>query len=235
MATRIREDGLNLIFDADDTLWDSNIHFLEAEEEFRAALAAVGVTDQSAIRGTLRRHEMKIIESHGYGRRAYLVALERAALELTPPHTHSAMRSAVTGLGARLVGRQCALLDGVGETLAELRRRHRLLLFTKGDHEEQLGKLGRSGLGPLFSRVGVPVEKEPATYRLLIAQAELDPERTYMIGNSPRSDINAALAAGLGAVYIPHPHTWEMEHAEIDYGHARITTVATFRHLVEVF
>jgi putative hydrolase of the HAD superfamily len=127
------------------------------------------------------------------------------------------------------------LLAGVGETLAELRQRHRLLLFTKGDHEEQLGKLGRSGLGPMFSRVGVPLEKEPATYRLLIAQAELDPDRTYMIGNSPRSDINAAIAAGLGAVLIPHPHTWEMEHAEIDHGHARMTTIATFRQLLEVF
>ncbi|MBF6560585.1 MAG: HAD hydrolase-like protein [Candidatus Binataceae bacterium] len=235
MASRIREGGLNLIFDADDTLWDSNIHFLEAEADFRAALARAGIIDERAIGSALRRHEMKIIESHGYGRRAYLIALHRAAEDLAPAYEHAALRTALEGIGSRLLERPCALLAGVGETLAELRGRHRLLLFTKGDHEEQLGKLGRSGLAPLFSRVGVPIEKEPATYRLLIAQAELDPARSYMIGNSPRSDINAALAAGLGAVYIPHPHTWEMEHAEIDYGHARVSTLASFRHLVEVF
>jgi putative hydrolase of the HAD superfamily len=235
MIPRCREGGLNLIFDADDTLWDSNVHFLEAEADFCAALACAGVTDDRAIRMALRHHEVKIIVSHGYGRRAYILALHRAAKELAPAREHPALHAAVEGIGARLVGRPCQLLAGVGETLAELRQRHRLLLFTKGDHEEQLGKLGRSGLGPMFSRVGVPLEKEPATYRLLIAQAELDPDRTYMIGNSPRSDINAAIAAGLGAVLIPHPHTWEMEHAEIDHGHARMTTIATFRQLLEVF
>ena len=31
---------------------------------------------------------------------------------------------------------------------------------------------------------------------------------TWMIGNSPKSDINPALACGLHAVFIHHPHTW---------------------------
>ena len=36
--------------------------------------------------------------------------------------------------------------------------------------------------------------------------------RTWMVGNSPKSDINPALAAGLHAVFVPHDQTWILEH-----------------------
>ncbi|MGH7838334.1 MAG: HAD hydrolase-like protein, partial [Candidatus Binataceae bacterium] len=72
-------------------------------------------------------------------------------------------------------------------------------------------------------------------YQRLVAQAELDPARTVMIGNSPRSDINPAIRAGLSAaVYIPHTRTWDMEHEEL-IADARILTIASFPHLTEVF
>jgi putative hydrolase of the HAD superfamily len=231
-----RSDGaLNLIFDADDTLWDSNIHFLEAEAAFVEKLGGAGIGDDREIRSAMRRHELRIIESHGYGRRPYLMALHKVAEELAHPRHHGNLRAEVERIGERLIDRHCELLPGVAATLGELARRHRLLLFTKGDPGEQLRKLDRSGLRPLFKRVGVPAEKDPANYRLLIAQAELDPSRTFMIGNSPRSDINPALRAGLRAVFIPHPHTWELEHEEIDHADERVTVITAFPHLLEVF
>lgn len=226
---------LNLIFDADDTLWDSNIHFLEAETAFVETLGRAGICDNREIRAAMRRHELRIIERHGYGRRPYMMALHQVAAELAPPHHHGNLRAAVERIGERLIDRHCELLPGVARTLGELARRHRLLLFTKGDPGEQLRKLDRSGLRPLFNRVGVPAEKDPAHYRLLIAQAELDPARTFMIGNSPRSDINPALKAGLSAVFIPHPHTWELEHEEIDRADQRVTVITAFPHLLKVF
>ncbi len=226
---------LNLIFDADDTLWDSNIHFLEAETAFMGLLADAGVRDHREVRAAMRRHELRIIESHGYGRRPYVIALHRVVVEVAPPHHHENLRLQVERIGERLIDRHCELLPGVAPTLHELARRHRLLLFTKGNPGEQLRKLDRSGLRPLFTRIGVPVEKDPGTYRLLIAQADLDPERTFMIGNSPRSDINPALKAGLSAVFIAHPHTWELEHEEIDHANPRVITIDAFPRLLDVF
>jgi len=227
--------ALNLIFDADDTLWDSNIHFLEAETTFVETLGRAGICDNSAVRAAMRRHELLVIERHGYGRRPYVMALQQVAVELAPAHHRENLRIEVERIGEKLLDRHCTLLPGVAHTLGELARRHRLLLFTKGDPGEQLRKLDRSGLRPLFNRVGVPAEKHPANYRLLIAQAELDPALTFMIGNSPRSDINPALKVGLSAVFIPHPHTWELEHEEIDHTDQRVTTINAFPHLLEVF
>ncbi len=63
----------------------------------------------------------------------------------------------------------------------------------------------------------------------------MDPERTWMIGNSPKSDINPALAAGLNAVFVPHAHTWVLEKQEIVPGEGRLETVEGFVELRNLF
>ena len=56
-----------------------------------------------------------------------------------------------------------------------------------------------------------------------------------MIGNSPKSDINPALAAGLKAVYIPHPRTWSLEREQLPEAHPRLLVVKQIRELVSYF
>src|SRR5690606_6643758 len=88
---------------------------------------------------------------------------------------------------------------------------HTLYLLTKGHEVEQRPKIERSGLESRFEAVIITPEKTPATYQETVDRLDIDPSKTWMIGNSPRSDINPALAAGLNAVYIPHPRTWHLE------------------------
>jgi putative hydrolase of the HAD superfamily len=227
--------SLNLIFDADDTLWDSNIHFLEAFDSFAAAVTDAGLGFERAdVHAAVRRAELRLIKTLGYGRRPYVMALHQAAAELAPDGRDH-LRDEVERIGAHLIEHDSALLPDVEPTLQHLSRRHRLLMFTKGQRDEQLRKLKRSGLAPLFARVETPREKDVDAYRQLVRDAELDPSVTFMIGNSPRSDINPAVRAGLRAVYIPHPHTWELEHEEIEAADGRIIEISSFRRLVEVF
>jgi putative hydrolase of the HAD superfamily len=236
MIPEARRGGLNLIFDADDTLWDSNIHFLEAEATFLELLLAGGVNSHAEIRSAIRRHELDIIAEVGYGRRPYVLALHRVVRELLPSHHHEGLRREVERIGVKLLSRHCDLLPGVDPTLRELSLRHRLFLFTKGQPEEQMAKLERAGLRGMFSRVGIPLEKNATAYALLMAQAELEPARTFMIGNSPRSDINPAIRAGLrGAVFIPHPYTWELECEELEVAEERVVTISAFPQLLQLF
>jgi putative hydrolase of the HAD superfamily len=88
--------------------------------------------------------------------------------------------------------------------------------MTKGDQAEQADKLARSGLASHFSAVEIVAEKDPPTYRAVIARHELAPHTSWMIGNSIKSDINPALAAGLHAVFLFHKDTWVLEHAALD-------------------
>ena len=108
------------------------------------------------------------------------------------------------------------LLPGVPETLQYLSERHHLILMTKGAVPEQTGKVERSGLKEYFSAVELCPEKNVPTYQLVISKYDLDPDASWMIGNSPKSDINPALAAGLNAVFVPHGATWVLEHEEVD-------------------
>jgi putative hydrolase of the HAD superfamily len=62
-----------------------------------------------------------------------------------------------------------------------------------------------------------------------------EPETTWMIGNSPKSDIYPALEAGLGAVYVPHPRTWHLEQAPLPNGHKRFRVVENFADLKRYF
>ena len=225
---------LHLIFDADDTLWDSNIHFLEAEARFVAELVAAQAGATEAVRAAIRRRELEIIKSHGYGREPFVILMRMVAAELAPPLARETLGDAIERIAAHFLERDCELMPDVEQTLVELAARHHLTLFTKGQPREQLRKLERSGLGRHFSHVEVPPEKDEAAYRRLVEAAALDRTRAFMIDNSPRSDINPALRAGL-PVFIPHPHTWELEHEEVDLADERVTVITKFRTLREIF
>jgi putative hydrolase of the HAD superfamily len=107
------------------------------------------------------------------------------------------------------------VISGVVETLAYLSPRHDLVLLTKGDFDEQRLKIEASGLEPWFQKSIVVPEKDPDTYRKVLEELAFDVHRTWMIGNSPRSDVNPALEVGMNAVLVPHPHTWRLEHERL--------------------
>jgi putative hydrolase of the HAD superfamily len=127
------------------------------------------------------------------------------------------------------------ILDGVPDTLAYLAGRHRLLLLTKGEPAEQAGKVERSGLQQFFEAIEIVLEKDVTTYRQLVDRHKIVKSGAWMVGNSPRSDINPALEAGLNAVFIPHAMTWELEKSEVRSGGGRLLILTTFRELRQHF
>jgi putative hydrolase of the HAD superfamily len=207
--------GQTLLIDADDTLWENNVYFERAIAAFISYLNHHACT-AAEVRSTLNAVERETILAHGYGltsfTRSLVTCFERLSIE---PVTEE-KRERVRGFARIIAEQEIELLPGVAETLAELGSRHRIILMTKGNHAEQADKVARSGLAPLFNAVEIVPEKDPATYRGIIARYELAPHTSWMIGNSPRSDINPALAAGLHAVFLFHKDTWMLEHAEID-------------------
>src|SRR5436853_6102886 len=102
--------------------------------------------------------------------------------------------------------------------------------MTKGAIAEQTGKIERSGLKEYFSSVEVVAEKDVTTYREIAAKYDLPSDSSWMVGNSPKSDINPALAAGMNAVFVPHGNTWVLEHEELAPAppSSRLLVVETF-------
>ena len=135
----------------------------------------------------------------------------------------------------RILDAPVEVIDGVAETLEYLALRHDLTLFTKGHPEEQKLKIDRSGLGVYFGHTAIVKEKDAAAYRRLAAERGMDPARAWMIGNSPKSDINPALEAGLNAVYVPHARTWVLEREELVPGAGRLLVLEKFAGLRQHF
>ena len=203
--------GQTLLIDADDTLWENNIYFERAIAAFISYLDHKEYTREQ-VREKLNEVERENVREHGYGlvsfRRALVTCFERLSPVPVRPEKHEQIQSFAQSIAEQEID----LLEGVAETLPQLAARHRLILVTKGDQEEQLDKLARSGLADYFAAVEVAREKDPETYQAVCGKHALERRTTWMIGNSPRSDINPALACGLNAVYIHHPNTWVLEH-----------------------
>jgi putative hydrolase of the HAD superfamily len=206
--------GQTLLIDADDTLWENNIYFERAIASFIGYLNHQAYSREQ-VRNTLNAVERESILLLGYGLHSFTHSLITCFERLSTEPVTDEKRDRIRSFAATIRDQEIELLPGVADTLADLSVRHRLILMTKGNHAEQADKLARSNLAPFFSAVEIVAEKDPPTYSAVVARHELTPHSTWMIGNSPKSDINPALAAGLHAVHLFHKDTWVLEHAEL--------------------
>jgi putative hydrolase of the HAD superfamily len=225
-----------LLIDADDTLWENNVYFERAIGRFIFFLNHREYTP-AQVREVLNEVERECIVKHGYGLDSFAHALvdtfEKLSVQPVSPELHERIHRFAHEISEHPV----EILRGVPETLAYLAERHHLILMTKGNLTEQAGKVERSGLKEYFAAVEIVAEKDEATYRSLVSKYELPVDDTWMVGNSPKSDINPALAAGLHAVFVPHGNTWILEHEELAAAPAaqRLLVVDQFADLQKHF
>jgi putative hydrolase of the HAD superfamily len=219
-----------LLIDADDTLWENNIYFERAFEEFVEFLDHSSMTARE-VRDVLDEIEEANNRIHGYGSLNFARNLRQCYQHLVEREVREDDLETVMGFAERILERPVETIEGVPGTLEYLALRHDLTLFTKGHPEEQRLKIERSGLGGFFNHTAIVKEKDAAAYRRLVEQRGFDPARTWMVGNSPKSDINPALEAGLGAVFVPHAYTWVLERQEIRPGNGRLLRLERFADL----
>ncbi|WP_329081616.1 MULTISPECIES: HAD family hydrolase [unclassified Streptosporangium] len=223
-----------LIFDADDTLWENNVLFERVIEDFFDWLAHPTL-ERTQIRAVLDDIQAANAVTHGYGSRMFLRSLGECFERLRERPATAAERRRIDELVLALLEHRVELVAGVSETLTALGERYDLLLLTKGDLDEQRRKLEASQLAHHFREVHIVMEKNVDTYRLLAREHALAPATTWMIGNSPKSDILPARQAGMNAVFIPNDHTWALEQSDLDPDDERVLRLSRFPELLDHF
>lgn len=223
----------HLLIDADDTLWENNVYFEQAFAQFCDYLNHSSLTPDE-IRSILDEIEIVNNKIHGYGAVNFGRNLSQCYLRLAEKAVDDHDLARVTAFAHQILAQEIELMPGVNETLPFLAERHDLILFTKGEPAEQNRKIDLSGLRPFFRECVVTKEKNRGAYLEVVEAQGLDSAVTWMIGNSPKSDINPALAAGLGAVYVPHERTWTLEREELTES-PRLLRVQNFEGLLEIF
>jgi putative hydrolase of the HAD superfamily len=224
----------SLVIDADDTLWENNIYFEAAFEEFVTFLDHSRLGPRE-IRAVLDEIESANSRIHGYGSLNFGRNLRQCYQGLAERQICEDDLGTVMGFAERILECPMEVIEGVLETLEYLALRHDLTLFTKGHPEEQRLKIERSGLGAFFAHAAIVKEKDAAAYRTLARERGFDPGLSWMIGNSPKSDINPALEAGWNAVFVPHARTWTLERQEIEPREGRLLVVERFADLTRHF
>jgi putative hydrolase of the HAD superfamily len=210
--------GIDVVaFDGDDTLWHSESHFVDAHDRYVELLAPY-VEDRSTLDAAVIATEGANLATYGYGVKAFTLSLIETAIDLTGGRVTSDEITAILDLGKSLLGHPVDLLDGVQETIDRMAMTgRRLIVVTKGDLFHQEAKVAGSGLADRFARVDIVSEKDVPTYRRIITELGVEPERFLMIGNSVRSDVLPVVELGGHAVHLPYEFTWAHEEvADVD-------------------
>ena len=235
-TTATNHQSQTLLIDADDTLWENNIYFERAIARFISFLNHHEFSPEQ-VREVLNDVERECIVKHGYGLHSFAHALVGTFERLSVKPVTAELHAQIHSLAHAVADHPIELLPEVSPTLEYLSMRHRVILVTKGAVAEQTGKIERSGLKQYFAATEIVAEKNSAAYKGLIEKHKIGRESTWMIGNSPKSDINPALAAGLHAVFVPHGDTWILEHEEVNAAPPpqRLLIVGRFAELREHF
>ncbi|WP_042401101.1 HAD family hydrolase [Streptacidiphilus carbonis] len=230
----MRHSSQTLVFDADDTLWENNVLFERVIDDFLGWLRHPSL-DRTQLRAVLDDVQAANAIAHGYGSRMLLRSLADCVERLNGRPATVEERAEIADLAAVLVHNRVELIADVAETLADLGTRHTLLMLTKGDRDEQQRKIDASELVHHFRAVEIVQEKDNRTYQEFLAAHGLAPGSSWMIGNSPKSDILPARQVGMRAVFIPNDHTWALEHSELDPADAGVLHLTSFRQLLDHF
>ncbi len=198
-----------VFFDADDTLWENERYFRNAEAQFTELLA--DYTTPEGVQQMLWQKQEDNIPLFGYGSKTYLIGMTDAAMDLCggmlPDRIYYGIKKIITDLAFH----ELEIIDGVVETLEALQGHYKLIVATKGDMPEQMGKFRASGLAKYFHHCEVMENKDEKNYLELIAKHDIRPEELLMIGNSVKSDIAPVINIGGMAIHTPHDIVWVHE------------------------
>lgn len=220
----------HIFFDADDTLWENEQFFRDAEAQFAQLLA--DYTSPEGVQQMLWLKQEENIPLFGYGSKTYMIGMTDAAMELCggqlPEHIYYGVKKIITDLAFH----EFQIIEGVEETLKTLQDRYTLIVATKGDLTEQLYKYRKSGLEKYFHHCEVMENKNEQNYLELAAKNNIAPEQILMVGNSVKSDIAPVINVGGVAFHIPHEVVWVHEMMDMPQSD-RIIEVGNIREILD--
>lgn len=216
-------------FDADDTLWHNERFFQLTQDRFAALLADHAAADH--LNDRLLAAERRNLGHYGFGIKGFVLSMIETAIEVTDGRVSAAVIARIMEAGREMLAHPIDLLPHARAAVTLLADRGELVLITKGDLLDQERKLAQSGLGDLFDAVEIVSDKTTATYARIFSRHGAGPDRAMMVGNSLKSDVIPAIAAGGWGVHVPHDPIWALEHATPPRDHPRFREIGSLAEL----
>jgi putative hydrolase of the HAD superfamily len=212
-------------FDADDTLWHSEIYYQAAQAGLEAVVGRYVDVSDARVRERLLAIERGNVRLFGYGAKGMTLSMIEAAIALTGSRISGSDIHRIVEIGKGVLQHPVELLPGIREAVAAVAARHEVVLITKGDLFHQERKVAESGLADLFRRIEIVSEKDERSYARLLREFGVPAQAFAMVGNSVKSDILPVLALGGLGVHMPYHVTWGLEVLEYELTHSRMAVV----------
>ena len=219
-------------FDADKTLWHNETFFKLSQQRFAELLA--DFSDPINLGDRLYEAEVRNIGHYGYGVKGFTLSMIETAIEVTDERVPASVIRELVDIGRDMLNHPIDLLAGAAAAVTKLKDYYQLVLITKGDLLHQERKLAQSGLGDHFHGVEIVSEKTPKIYVAAFAKHGAGAGTAAMVGNSMKSDVLPAIAAGAWGVFVPHDLAWDLEHAEAPTGHEKFREISDLHSLPEL-
>lgn len=232
MSFRLPENPVVIAFDADDTLWENETYFAQAEQEFTGLLE--DFLPRHTVARELLKTEIDNLPLYGYGIKAFMLSMVETAIRITDGRIAAPVVERILRIGREMLDKPVVLLDGVTTVLDALKGKYKLVLATKGDLLDQERKLHKSNLEGYFHHIEIMSEKKEADYRKLIRHLDIKPSQFMMIGNSLKSDVMPVINLGGTGVHVPFHTTWELEKIEVELKSDRFFPLTTLKEVIDL-
>lgn len=219
-------------FDADDTLWDNEPFFEEAELKFCVLME--DFLSHQGISQALFTTQVSNLPLYGYGIKGFILSMMETAYTISDGKVSTKVIDKITRIGKDLLEKPVLLLSGVEETLKALEGKYKLVVATKGDLKDQHRKLHLSGLGAYFHHIEVMTEKADEDYTKLLKRLDIEAKDFIMIGNSLKSDVLPVLNVGGTAVHVPYVTTWAHERIDHEIEHENFYTIKNIKEVIDL-
>jgi putative hydrolase of the HAD superfamily len=208
-----------VLVDFDDTIVDTAPRFQNARRGLFSFLEAAGVAAADIVRLHHERVDAELVEVYGLG---------PARLEHSFRATYQAICRELGLAADPRVGESCAdfgrtvagtppSFEGALPALQRLAARYPTVLYTQAaDAAYQLACVRESGVTAVLGEDAIHVcaRKTAAALSNVLERCGADPQRSWMVGNSVRSDVNPALEIGARAILVEAPEPWAFDVVE---------------------
>ena len=124
-------------FDADDTLWYTEVHYLKAQEDLKQILSPWGKADQ--VSEVIDKMILSNLSDYGYGIKAFILSLIEAAIHVSQGELQAHQVMQILSIGKRMLAEEIVLKPHVQQTLQRLVGLYPLMIITKLEQYDYTG------------------------------------------------------------------------------------------------
>jgi putative hydrolase of the HAD superfamily len=214
----------HILFDLDDTLVHCNKYFNQTIDQF-AVLMESWFSDYRISAEEFKQKQLELdlagVHIHGFLKERFpqsLLETYQVYAEQTGRTENLEEMDLLDEMGHAVYDQDYEAYPDMEKTLQKLKDEgHELSLYTGGDAVVQSVKIEQLGLSRYFGRrVYISQHKTTKVLEGIIVENKLNRKKTWMVGNSARTDVLPALETGIHAIYIPVENEWEFNMVDIN-------------------